>query len=245
MVLAHGDDWPYWGVAAILGALLGAATLLSRFRYAQFRMLASWYSVLFLAVNALAALAALFLVQALGWASASTNKWALVLVTGVGALAILKTSITLQIGESPLHIGLNQIPDAFLKAITDHIAREQAVQIDHDVDLIKDVVFASAYDKLPAYCLGLVPGDTEELQAKVGKVIKKLHESDFPDAIKRDLMAVELINAVGRDVLRVGVDRLGPSIKRPQLPPACDGHVGLQPQEAAVPAIVRTDRGEN
>lgn len=101
----HAD----YAVAAGLGALSGSSDLVSRFRENPGRAVTTTPGILYLLLNALASVAALYAIHVFGWtfgASGAGVPVTQVLVAGLAALALFKTSLTVRLGDQPHQSGL-------------------------------------------------------------------------------------------------------------------------------------------
>src|SRR5262245_39565395 len=99
-----------YGGVGLLGALVGAGELISVFRDAPTRALLTKPAIFYVLVNVVAAVAALFLTRVFGWsagAGATTDdalRVTQVLVAGIGAMALFRSSLTIRAGEKDVSI---------------------------------------------------------------------------------------------------------------------------------------------
>src|SRR6266496_3570606 len=100
---------PDFAGALLLGILVGLAELVSRYRDAPKQALYTWPAVLYLLLNGAASGLALALILGFGWtfgAPASSLRLARVLVAGVGAMGLFRTSLfTVRAGDKDVGVG--------------------------------------------------------------------------------------------------------------------------------------------
>jgi hypothetical protein len=85
---------------------------------------------------------------------------------------------------------------------------------------MKGIDFDKAVNALPPYCLALMQNLPDDAQVELGKSIELLKNSSSIDQqIKVRLLGLELVNAVGTDVLEKAVLTLGDEIKTTPAPP--------------------------
>ena len=102
-------------LARLIGAAVGLAELVSRYRDAPGRALISWVAAIYIAINAAAAIFALFMILANKWEFSFSGGSAVltwqVLIAGFGALALFRSSLfSVRIGGGDVQVG----PAAFL-----------------------------------------------------------------------------------------------------------------------------------
>jgi len=88
---------------ALLGALVGGGELVSRYRDAPKAALYTRPALVYLALNLAASILALAMIRGYGWtfnAVGASQRWTQVLVAGVGAMALFRTSLFTQLPTS-------------------------------------------------------------------------------------------------------------------------------------------------
>jgi hypothetical protein len=84
---------------------------------------------------------------------------------------------------------------------------------------MEGIDFDKAVNALPPFCLALMQ-NLPDAQIELGKSIELLKNSASIDPqIKVRLLGLELINAIGLDVLKTAVETLGNEIKTTPAPP--------------------------
>jgi hypothetical protein len=207
------------GVAvAVLSGLVGLTELLTRYRADPKQLTRSLAALVYIILNAAAGLGALSLIHAMGWTfggeTASARRLMQVVVAGLGAIAISRSSLFIvRIGNSDVGLGPSTILTSLLGAIDRVVDRDQAQHRALQVEkIMKDVSFKGAYEALPTYCLALMQNLPAEDQEALALSVAALERSDLDDDIKALALGIELMNMVGPDVLEVAVRTLGSRI---------------------------------
>jgi hypothetical protein len=219
-----------WFVAAFLGGLVGAAELVARYRDAPGVALRTRPAVLYIVINIVASVAALALVRTFGWQFSVPQAtgplavaWTQVLISGIGAMALFRTSLfVVRAGDKDIGIGPSSFLQVFLAAADREVDRERANARAAKVgEVMKDIDFDKAVNALPPFCLALMQNLPDDAQVELGKSIELLKNSTSIDPqVKVRLLGLELVNAVGADVLEKAVTTLGDEIKTTPAPPA-------------------------
>ena len=92
----------------ILGGLVGAAELISRYRDAPVRAMYNQPAAIYIALNVAASIAALKLIHVYGWkfgiaATGEGLRWAQAGIAGTSAMALFRTSLFTIHGRGPWH----------------------------------------------------------------------------------------------------------------------------------------------
>lgn len=224
------DFFPDYIAVALLGVLVGVGELVSRYRDEPTRALFARQgglipALLYVTINALAALAALGLIHVFGWtfggaAELPSTRHTQVLVAGFGAMAFFRSSLfTLRVGGQDVGVGPSSVLQIILDAADRAVDRRRARGRSGEVsEIMRDVSFEKASEALPAYCLALMQNLSPEDQAELGRQVKALQPSTMDDQMKALLLGLAILNFVGMDVLESAVRALGDKIKR--VPPA-------------------------
>jgi hypothetical protein len=212
--------------ALLLGILVGLAELVSRYRDAPKQALYSWPAVLYLLLNGAASVFALALIHGFGWtfgAAASSVRLTQVLVGGVGAMALFRTSLfTVRAGDKDVGVG----PGAFLQIFRDAADREvdrlrAQSRSTRVAKLMEGIDHRKAADGLMPYCLVLMQNVPDDDQQKMLKAAQLLDATQMDLAIKVRILGLHLMNVVGPDVLTAAVEALRKDLEPtpPELPP--------------------------
>jgi len=204
---------------AALGLLVGAAELASRYRDAPFAALYTRPALFYVALNILASVAALALIHGYGWdfgvAKGPGVRWTQVLVAGVGAMALFRSSLfTVRAGDKDIGVG----PGSFLQIFRDAADRE-VDRVRADVrgktvaKLFVGIDYKKAAEGLGPYCLALMQNVPNEEQRRLVDSLKLLDGEKIDDSIKVRILGLNLLNVVGRPVLTAAVDALRDELK--------------------------------
>jgi len=211
-----------YAAVALLGLLVGISELLSRYRDEPVRAVASFPAALYVLINVLAALAALYVIDVFNWrfgvaegASDGVLRVTQVLVGGLGAMAMFRSALfNVRVGETDVGIGpsgiLQVLLDAADRAVDRNRAKPRAIRV---AEITRGTSFAKAHDLLPAFCFALMQNLSPATQEGAGNEIKALANSGIGDHGKSLIMGLTLMNVVGEDVLKAAVDALGDEIK--------------------------------
>ncbi len=203
---------------ALLGALVGIAELASRYRDEPWDALYTWPALLYVALNAAASLLALGLSRGYGWsfgAAGESVRWTQVLVAGVGAMALFRTSLfTVRAGDRDIGVGPGSFLEIFRGVADREVdrlrARDRSMRIGK---LMEGVSYDKAYNGLVPYCLALMQNVPNEEQKKLLHAVKLLNEDKIEDAVKVRILGLHLMNVVGPDVLSAAVESLRAQMK--------------------------------
>jgi hypothetical protein len=208
-------DWSWldWAAVALLGGVVGASELISRYKDDPWAAIKSWPAIVYIAINSAASLGALGLMQANHWFEKS--QLTQILMAGISAMAFFRTSIfVVRAGDRDVGVGPSGFLQIFLSAADRQVDRRRAsVRSDAVAEVMKDVDFNKALKALPDYCLALMQNVSQEDQQELGRSLADLESSDAEPSVKSLLLGVELINVVGVDVLMTAVKSLGDQIR--------------------------------
>ncbi|MDT0398672.1 MULTISPECIES: hypothetical protein [Streptomyces] len=211
--------------AGVLGALVGTAELMSRYRDRPSALLgvaSAWFYVL---LNAAASGGVLWLIRTFDWRFGSTSAdqtAALqVLVAGLAALALFRSALfNVRIGDQEVGVGPNLILAMLLGVADRGVDRVRAKDRSQQVTrIMRGVRFARARVALPAFCLALLQNLPEQEQQDLATAVESLDASEMTDTQKSYALGLLLINIVGPDVLEGAVTALGEEIGEPRTSP--------------------------
>lgn len=210
--------WYEWLTVAGLGAIIGTTDIISRYRDEPDNALATMPSLFYLFVNGMASTLTLVSIRSFGWdfgLQGQVGAWTQVLVAGLGAMAILRTSFwNVRVGEQTVPIGLSSFLDTLLSTVDRAVDRKRAQQRALSVTkTMKDVDFDKAAQALPAYCFGLLQNLSPEEQEKFGRKVALLAAAPMNNRVKSLLLGLSLMNLVGEKVLETAVTNLGADIR--------------------------------
>lgn len=206
-----------FAVAATLGGLVGATELLSRYRDAPLRAVLSIPAVTYLAVNALASVAALAVSNGFGWnfgleetagtGTDNTIEWTRVAVAGFGAAALFRSALFVRrVGTDDVDVGPSSALKILLE-VTDEavdrgrgsaiLARSAAIMRDTDVDDLGAIAAA---------CLHAMQSMSPERGGALAALLESIDEAHAGDPTARRLAHGEtLLKFFGEEVVQTAV----------------------------------------
>ena len=214
-----------FAVAALLGLLVGLAELVSRYRDSPQQVLYARPALLYLSINGAASAFALALTHFYGWsfgATAGSARWTQVLVAGVGAMALFRTSLfAVRAGDKDIGVGPSTFLQIFLDAADREVDRLRALARSKSVaKLMEGVDYQKASDVLVPYCLALMQNVPKGEQQKLEEAVKLLAAQMLDSGIKVRILGLHLIGVIGAEVLEAAVETLRPDLKSaPPQPP--------------------------
>jgi len=210
-----------YAVVGLLGALVGFAELASRYRDAPRDALRSNPALVYVALNLAASLLALAMIRGFEWSfgvSGGSVRWTQLLVAGVGAMALFRTSLfTVRAGDRDIGVGPGSFLQIFRETADREVDRLRAqARSSHVGKLMEGVSYKEANEGLIPYCLALMQGVPHEEQQKLIKAVALLVNEQIKEAIKVRILGLHLMNVVGPDVLSAAVDSLREQLKAPK-----------------------------
>ena len=209
--------------AGLLGAVVGCAEILTRYRDAPWVVIRSVPALAFIALNASAGLLAMATINHFtGVFSPPADPVAQVLVAGFGAMVVLRAKVATlrQPGGTEVAIGPDIVVDAFLGAVSRDVDRRRAIRRIQLVTAMargmKDQRFAIALPYLKASLLAFQTMESEE-KLRLAETMRALVEDDqlkdFPDEVKFALCGYDLLTAFGDRAFDGVFEQLRLSIK--------------------------------
>jgi hypothetical protein len=211
---------------ALLGALVGGGELVSRYRDAPQAALYTWPALIYIALNVIASVLALALIRGYGWtfnATGASQRWTQVLVGGVGAMALFRTSFFMvRAGDRDIGVGPGSFLQIFRDAADRAVDRLRATARGMAVaKLMEGIDYQKAAQGLVPYCLALMQNVPDEEQTKFLRAVELLTaDPDIDDAIKVRILGLHIFNVVGPAVLTAAVEALRDELTHTvELPP--------------------------
>jgi hypothetical protein len=214
-----------WVVVAASGAAVGTIELLGRYPYAPLRAVFSGSGLVYVFINLLAAIAALHLVGEQGFAVFKDTAAPLrglyeLLTAGFGALVFMRSSVfKARVGDAEVGVGPAALLDTVLMIADRGVDRQEAALRAQEVtNLLKGVDPVRGGRLLAAYCIALMQNVSPEEQKRLEeKVTRIASDTQVDQAIRLDLIALQLSNIVGPNVLEAAVNALGERLKDPKV----------------------------
>jgi hypothetical protein len=217
---------PDWIAVAALGGLVGLGELIARYKDAPFRAVLTLPAFLYVVINVVAAIGALFLIRAFGWEfgiggqqdqppSEITVRITQVMVAGLGAMALFRSSLFItRIGGQDVGVGPSSFLSIMLKACDDGVDRERAkVRADWVNQIMTGIAYTKARDSLvevSARLLRNFPGDKLTDLRDSATAIGNRPMTERAKALNLGLL---IMNEVGLGALKGAVEALGSTIK--------------------------------
>lgn len=208
-----------WIVAAGLGAGVGLAELVTRYRDEP---RALWTSVsfwLYILLNAGASATALELAHVFGWnfgmPQGAGRHAVQALVAGLGAMTLFRSSfLNLKVGSEDVGIGPSSVLTSLLAVVDRSVDRRRAAQRSR---LIASLMDGVSYKKsglaLSMYCIQLMQNLPLDEQEKLRNSVEAVGLTQVDEEMKMLNLGLLLLNAVGPAVLTAAIHDLGDKIK--------------------------------
>lgn len=212
---------------ALLGALVGGAELVSRYRDAPHAALYTRPALVYVALNVTASVLALALIRGYGWtfnATGASQRWTQVLVGGIGAMALFRTSLFMvRAGDRDIGVGPGSFLQIFRDAADREVDRVRARARSLAVaKLMEGIDYRKAEQGLVPYGLALMQNVPEEEQTKFLRAIDLLTADECDNAIKVRILGLHILNVVGPAVLMAAVEALRDELITKAPPPGPD-----------------------
>ncbi|MFB0490211.1 hypothetical protein ABIE45_002797 [Methylobacterium sp. OAE515] len=202
---------PYIAVA-LLGGLAGLSELINRYRDAPFSVLRNWATLLLVITNAAASIATLAIIRetnlvSIPGAGTGTQSALQILIAGVGAMAILRIGISLQVSGKAVNVSLANLLQPLLTAADREVARARA---SHKLSVSKELMLGldadAALRELPGICSRVISNmSSEEVKTLEDEIKKIISEKSAPN-VKLINLGTVLQNNFGENVLRAAVE---------------------------------------
>jgi hypothetical protein len=213
-----------WLLAFGLGILLGSAEILSRYRDAPTRAMASGWAGSYVALNGAASVIALGLIRAFdfefglgdGSNPGADVRSVQVLVGGTAAMAVLRSSLfSVQVAGNEVAVGPAAILQVFLNVANEAVDRGRGSNRSTEVAAIMaGVSFERAAVPLPEYLINLRQNLAPEDAARVLEKVSLLTGRQDMDPRGQTLnLGLVLMNVFGPRLLREAVDALADPIR--------------------------------
>ncbi len=179
-----------WLLAPLFGAFYGVAELIPRYQDAPGRALRTWSAAIYIAINAVASLAALALFRTLdfklGLPAGSRRDVGQVLLAGFAAMAVFRSAFFIaRVGDENVLVGPLTVVQAGLDASDRGVDRHRALSRSDDVvDAMEGVSFRQAFVDLPQLAFNLMQNVGELKKKRLADAATQMEASDFDDKTK-------------------------------------------------------------
>jgi hypothetical protein len=213
----HFDQVWRYETAGLLGASVGTAELLSRYRDAPSFVLISLPGIGYILINAAASLAAMGVISAFDWKFGATGNGVAptqVLMAGFGAMALFRSSLlTVKAGNDDVGIGPSSVLSIMMAASDRSADRLRAAERAGRVhDIMSDVSYEKARDQLPTVAIALMQNLSPADEAALNADLDRLKSSTLPEKAKALLLGLKITNVVSTAVLSASKRSLDESI---------------------------------
>jgi hypothetical protein len=209
--------------AGLIGTLVGASELLTRYRDSSSAALRNVPAALYLGINALASVAAFGVAYVADWkfgTDATGNELLClqVAVGGFGAVALFRSSLFLvHPSGTDVNVGPANILQSLLDATNREIDRSRGSERFPQVArMMQGVEFSEAYKVLPTVILASMQNLSDDDQAAFANQLKVLADSQIEDWAKSLTLGLTLEALVGRRVLQAAVETLKAASHEPK-----------------------------
>jgi len=204
-----------------LGAFVGISELLMRYRDDPMASLWRFSSLVYIALNGVAAFLALYLMNLFQLtecaAEVCTAREAAsqVMLAGLGGMAVLRASVmTLKVQDQDVGVGPAAILQIYMnvadRATDRGRAEDRATTI---AEMMGNVEFDKAKVSLPATCFALMQNVGAEEQKIVSNQVTGLDGVEIAPAVKSVILGLTLMDFVGERALRAAIELLGDNIR--------------------------------
>ena len=221
------DAASFWeaAAAAALGALVAIAELVTRYRDDPAAALISVPAIIYIGVNASAALAAFHLILSFGWTFGATGDsvdLVQVLTAGFGSAALFRSSFfNVTAGDQVVGIGPSAVLNVILTAADRAVDRQRAViRSAHAGKVMRGISFERSADSIVAFTVATMQNvSADEAQAIQNRVaqLRDRKNDDIPDVMKSYILGMSLLTLTGRKVLEGVADRVRDAFPAPEL----------------------------
>ena len=169
-------------------------------------------------INAIAALGALAVIDALGWrfglpsdSSPTAVSVMQVLVAGLSSAALFRSSLfTVRMGQEDVGIGPSAVLDVILRAVDRAVDRRRAIARLQILSALQpNLSFERDATVLAAIAMAALQNVSLDEAERLGHQANSLRvRNDIPDDVKMRVFALDLMQLVGEAGLRAAIDQL-------------------------------------
>jgi hypothetical protein len=210
-----------YALVALFGLLVGTTELVSRYRDRPTAPLRTLPGAIYIATNALASVAALWVLQRQGVAftfgEALPPELGQVLLAGFGTMLFFRSALfTVRVGDTDVSIGPAAVLQIIMTAADRACDRLRAgPRSDRVFRIMRGVSFERARQALPLHCFALMQNVSTAEQTQLLQNLDALAAKSMTDEVKAYNLGLLMMNVVGEDVLERAVQVLGHLILGP------------------------------
>lgn len=210
----------YLGVA-MLGGAVGVAELCTRYRDEPVQAVSCRAGMVYIIINALAAVIGLLLIDAFGWRfdfvesdGEAPERLVRVLVAGTATMALLRSAVLqVRMGGQDIGIGPHAILQIIMGVVDGAVDRTRGVARNKLIANLKPFSFTKAQEILPARCLGVLQQCPPEEQQRLSFTVAAISQMNASEREKGHQLALALVNVVGEKLFLSVMDSLYEEIK--------------------------------
>src|SRR5215210_3294569 len=201
-------------VVALLGALVGAVEIISRYRDEPWNSLRGAAAVGYVTVNAAAACVALLALRTYDVTLGAQNPNQLRLlqasVAGLAATAFLRASfLVVRVGGRDVAAGPAALLQVLLFATDRDVDRRRAVlRAERVTEALEGLDYDEISEALPTYCLVLMQNVSRDERDHLLQEVDVIRRSNVDEVTKVNAIGLALMGVVGRKVLVAAADAL-------------------------------------
>lgn len=214
-----------WIAVAALGGLLGTTEIIARYRDEPLKALGTLPGLMYVFVNTVASVSAYALAMVFNWKinlgpvsgplAAASEQWTMVLVTGLSAMALFRSSLFIRrVGDKDVGIGPGAVLTTLLEVTDRYVDRKRGSNRVDDVDrIMKGLDFTKAAASLPPYCLSLLQNPSDDMQRDLKSAVDLIRSQSVDDQVKLRLLGLQLLNLVGANALEKAVTSISAAMQ--------------------------------
>jgi hypothetical protein len=205
--------WSYI-IAAVIGALVGATDLASRYRDRPAVLVAVPSAWLYALLNAAAAGLALLIVNSAGWTFGATETTTVnalrIMAARLSAMAVFRSSfLTVRLGDTDVAVGPATLLNTLLGIADRSVDRRRAADRSATVTrIMAGISFERSRLALPTFVLALMQNVPPAEQHDLGVAVEALSVSRMSDTQKAYALGLLLMNIAGPAVVADAVAAL-------------------------------------
>jgi hypothetical protein len=209
------DTWRVanFGFAILIGLLVGATELISRYRDQPFAPLLSVPGALYVVINGGASALAYYLLSILNPAMDEPLR---TFTAGISAMVFFRSALfNVRLSGADVPVGPNLILLTILKALDRTYDRERAAPRSLTARrIVGNLSFEQIRQALPALCFDLMQNLSPDETAAIKNQVNDLAQSTGMDDRSKTLsLGLALLNLVGETTLQAAVNTLGSAVK--------------------------------
>jgi hypothetical protein len=202
-----------------IGVLVGTGELVSRFRDEPSRAVVSRPGLVYITVNGLASVFALYALRTLSPSATPSEQTRLleILSAGIGAMALFRTALfTVRVAGTDVGVGPVAFLQVMLAALDRAVDRKRARErADRVIKIMNGLTFDQLALALPAFNIALMQNLSKDEAEAISEEVKQINARAMQTEAKVLNLGLLLMNYVGEGVLEEAVLGLRRQLKLP------------------------------